>query len=386
MDFAGLIIIGFGTGGIKPCVSAFGGDQFDAGQVRTKIKVKFHNKNERMLSLFFSMFYFSINAGSMISTFISPIFRCQSTQPCLGQDSCYPLAFGIPAILMIIATCLFMAGSFWYKKPPPKENVFGEVTRLMGACALRFIRNFFFKFNFLRCISLRLEKKSGTACQKVNILETVIFYPKNVTSFFNILQTFSGIQMDCRLWGNVLFLPDQVQTLNAVLILVFIPIFQVIIYPIASKCQTLPLLPESGEAFVSVWNQLDGCNVTVQTEDMKFTVAANSSLFDSKKTSHSTFHIKGKNGNWKQPFQISYACSRNDIKGPLFTNCTFSVYIYIYIYIFSIGNFYRWGLFYLYGTPKNVNHPTPKKQNVNVSATNVEVEIHEQGGVYHVLS
>ncbi|KAK6040819.1 hypothetical protein COOONC_21677 [Cooperia oncophora] len=65
MDLAGLVIIGFGTGGIKPCVSAFGGDQFEVGQ-------------ERMLSLFFSMFYFSINAGSMISTFISPIFRCES--------------------------------------------------------------------------------------------------------------------------------------------------------------------------------------------------------------------------------------------------------------------------------------------------------------------
>ncbi|VDO54900.1 unnamed protein product [Haemonchus placei] len=66
MDLAGLIIIGFGTGGIKPCVSAFGGDQFEIGQ-------------DRMLSLFFSMFYFSINAGSMISTFISPIFRCKWT-------------------------------------------------------------------------------------------------------------------------------------------------------------------------------------------------------------------------------------------------------------------------------------------------------------------
>ncbi|KHJ97680.1 hypothetical protein OESDEN_02334 [Oesophagostomum dentatum] len=64
MDLTGLVIIGFGTGGIKPCVSAFGGDQFEVGQ-------------ERMLSLFFSMFYFSINAGSMISTFVSPIFRCE---------------------------------------------------------------------------------------------------------------------------------------------------------------------------------------------------------------------------------------------------------------------------------------------------------------------
>ena len=30
----GLILIGLGTGGIKPCVSAFGGDQFTADQVK----------------------------------------------------------------------------------------------------------------------------------------------------------------------------------------------------------------------------------------------------------------------------------------------------------------------------------------------------------------
>lgn len=29
----GLILIAFGTGGIKPCVSAFGGDQFDEDNV-----------------------------------------------------------------------------------------------------------------------------------------------------------------------------------------------------------------------------------------------------------------------------------------------------------------------------------------------------------------
>ena len=29
----GLLLIALGTGGIKPCVSAFGGDQFNADQV-----------------------------------------------------------------------------------------------------------------------------------------------------------------------------------------------------------------------------------------------------------------------------------------------------------------------------------------------------------------
>ena len=31
----GLLLIALGTGGIKPCVSAFGGDQFTASQVST---------------------------------------------------------------------------------------------------------------------------------------------------------------------------------------------------------------------------------------------------------------------------------------------------------------------------------------------------------------
>jgi solute carrier family 15 oligopeptide transporter 1 len=44
-----------------------------------------------------------------------------------------------------------------------------------------------------------------------------------------------GVQMDCTLWGNTLLLPDQMQTLNAVLILAFIPIFQIIIYPMVGK-------------------------------------------------------------------------------------------------------------------------------------------------------
>ena len=33
MAFGGLILIALGTGGIKPCVAAFGGDQFKEHQV-----------------------------------------------------------------------------------------------------------------------------------------------------------------------------------------------------------------------------------------------------------------------------------------------------------------------------------------------------------------
>lgn len=53
--------------------------------------------------------------------------------PCLGQDSCYPVAFGVPAVLMILAMAAFLSGSFAYKKIPPQSNVFGDVFRLAKA-------------------------------------------------------------------------------------------------------------------------------------------------------------------------------------------------------------------------------------------------------------
>jgi solute carrier family 15 oligopeptide transporter 1 len=83
----GLLFIAMGTGGIKPCVSAFGGDQFSADQ-------------ESYIVKFFSVFYFTINAGSVLSTFVTPILRHDIQ--CFGND-CYALAFGVPAVLMFIS-------------------------------------------------------------------------------------------------------------------------------------------------------------------------------------------------------------------------------------------------------------------------------------------
>lgn len=125
-----------------------------------------------------------------------------------------------------------------------------------------------------RCCALREETNNKTACSKVVfIYDTrmlgrvlIMFLPvpmfwalydqqgsvwliqgsswirsdlgleKMLGKSTNIRSLHLGIQMDCRLSDNVLFLPDQVQTLNAVLILVFIPVFQVIIYPLFGMC------------------------------------------------------------------------------------------------------------------------------------------------------
>jgi len=110
----GLVIIGFGrTGGIKPCVSAFGGDQFDESE---------KEKSRR----FFSFFYGAINAGSLLSLFITPFFK--GNVQCFGGP-CYFLAFGVPAVLMVVAVICFVVGGLGgaYVKVQPKGSVFKEV-------------------------------------------------------------------------------------------------------------------------------------------------------------------------------------------------------------------------------------------------------------------
>lgn len=85
----GLALVAFGSGGIKPCVAAFGGDQFKLPEQAAQ------------MTTFFSIFYFAINCGSLISSTITPILRHDVS--CFGEDDCFPLAFGVPGILMILS-------------------------------------------------------------------------------------------------------------------------------------------------------------------------------------------------------------------------------------------------------------------------------------------
>uniref|UniRef100_A0A4W5Q006 Solute carrier family 15 member 1 n=2 Tax=Hucho hucho TaxID=62062 RepID=A0A4W5Q006_9TELE len=118
MSMLGLFLIALGTGGIKPCVAAFGGDQFEDHQ-------------EKQRSTFFSIFYLSINAGSLLSTVITPILRAQECG-IHSQQKCYPLAFGVPAALMVVALIVFIMGSGMYNKTAPKGNIMLEVCKCIG--------------------------------------------------------------------------------------------------------------------------------------------------------------------------------------------------------------------------------------------------------------
>ncbi len=95
--YAGLFLIALGSGGIKPCVSAFVGDQFD-------------QSNKHLAKLVFDAFYFIINFGSFFASLLMP--------PLLKAG--HPVwAFGVPAILMAVSTVVFWAGRRKYVHVPP---------------------------------------------------------------------------------------------------------------------------------------------------------------------------------------------------------------------------------------------------------------------------
>src|SRR5438128_10921940 len=95
----GLFLICLGAGGIKPCVSANVGDQFG-------------DSNKHLLSKMFGWFYFSINAGSFISSLLCPWL--------LGNPKYGPgWAFGVPGIAMLIATLFFWGGRKKMVHVPP---------------------------------------------------------------------------------------------------------------------------------------------------------------------------------------------------------------------------------------------------------------------------
>ncbi|XP_053200257.1 solute carrier family 15 member 1-like [Panonychus citri] len=224
-------LIAFGTGGIKPCVSAFGGDQFVAGQ-------------EDQLNKFFAIFYMSINMGSLFSTFITPILR--SDVSCSSRGDCFPLAFGVPAALMTIALILFIAGKPAYRiVEVAKGNVIFKFFQCNAyAFGLKFQSLFTSKKGLEKrehWLDYAEDKYSPKLINEVKTVNRVLFLYLPLPLFWALFDqqgsrwTLQALKMDGILFGETALKPDQLQVINPILIVAMIPIFQYIVYPITDK-------------------------------------------------------------------------------------------------------------------------------------------------------
>ncbi|GMT00762.1 hypothetical protein PENTCL1PPCAC_22936, partial [Pristionchus entomophagus] len=224
-DFSGLIVIALSTGGIKPCVSAFAVDQFREDQ-------------DNLRAQFFSFFYFSINGGALLAILITPILK--SRMSCFGAPTCFPLAFGVPGILMLLALLIFAAGSRSYKKLPPSHS---NIALQLFSCGVSSIRKKWRGEKPMRngdWISLASPEYSHTTIQSLRSFLSVarVFAPivlfwalfDQKGSTWILLARKLNYQM-----GGINVIPEQINFLNPLLILILVPIFEVVVYPLARK-------------------------------------------------------------------------------------------------------------------------------------------------------
>lgn len=121
--YAGLGLIAIGSGGIKPCVSAHVGDQFG-------------KNNQHLLSAVFKIFYFIINFGSVFAVALIPI---------LLKNFGAAWAFGVPGILMGIATFAFWVGrKHFVHIPAEPAGKLGALDAISGSLLFMTIGSLFF--------------------------------------------------------------------------------------------------------------------------------------------------------------------------------------------------------------------------------------------------
>ncbi|HEY2253304.1 MAG TPA: POT family MFS transporter [Planctomycetaceae bacterium] len=223
--FAGLALIAIGAGGIKPCVSAHVGDQFG-------------KSNAHLLERVYGWFYFSINFGSFFSTILTPWlleecpkwlikhFGVVSPEAISKLQRLGPhLAFGVPGLLMLIATIVFWIGRYKFAHIPPRG---------------------------IKEVALALRGEGSLALLKlvpIFIFVAMFWSLYDQTGSAWVLQ---ADQMD-RTWLRHEWLSSQIQAINPLLILVLMPFFSYVGYPAINKVFRLtPLRKMSVGLFLTV--------------------------------------------------------------------------------------------------------------------------------------
>jgi POT family proton-dependent oligopeptide transporter len=193
----GLTLIAVGSGGIKPCVSAHVGDQF------TKA-------NKHLLEKIFGIFYFSINLGAAGSSLLTPVLL----------DNFGPhLAFGVPGFIMLVATIVFYMGRKVFIAVPPVgwKQYSSDIFSKRGKKA---IVNLSIMYIFI-AVFWSLFDQTGSSW---------VLQAEQMNKFIDL--------------GFVKFelLASQIQAINPLLIMIFIPLFTYFVYPWLNKLFRLTAL------------------------------------------------------------------------------------------------------------------------------------------------
>jgi len=212
--FLGLALIAFGSGGIKPCVSAFMGDQFKPDQ-------------SHLLQKAYGAFYWSINLGSFFSFLIIPWIK---------NHFGYSWAFGVPGIFMAVATLIFWLGTKHYIRVPPSR-----ATKSAG-----FFKVFWHALTskkepgkgFWDAARTRFSEKEVDAAKSVLPILGIFALIPPFWSLFDqtnstwVLQGGKMVPFNC--FGLEIG-AEQMQSANPALVMILVPLLTLLVYPLLGR-------------------------------------------------------------------------------------------------------------------------------------------------------
>ncbi|KAM7497615.1 hypothetical protein LguiA_022029 [Lonicera macranthoides] len=246
--FFSLYLVAFAQGGHKPCVQAFGADQFDSSDPE-ECKAK---------SSFFNWWFFGICAGAGVTLLILPYIQ---------DNLSWVLGFGIPFIVMSFALVSFLLGTTTYRFPVNGDDkspfvrigqVFVKAARnwrtTPSAISLEeeyLLHHSSQQFKFLNKALFSLNGSNGNVCsisevedakallKLVPIWATSLAYTI-VFAQSSTLFTKQGITMD-RSLGSTFKIPSaSLQAFTSLTIVILVPIYDCVFVPITRAITSKP--------------------------------------------------------------------------------------------------------------------------------------------------
>ncbi|KAL4717830.1 hypothetical protein ACJJTC_000979 [Scirpophaga incertulas] len=232
----GLTLIAVGTGCIKPCVAAFGGDQFRLPQ------------ENHLLQKFFSTFYCTVNLGGFMGMIVTPALR--RSVMCFGDDACYALGFGFLALLVLVSIVIFVLGKSWYKIKEPRDNI----TLKFVSCAWYAITRRLNKRQktappLEHWLDYSIEEYGEKLVADMKVVFSILYLYLPVPIFWSLFDqqgsrwTFQASRLRSELFG-VTLMPDQLQVMSPAMVLLMIPLCP------GGACPLLPDLPPLHKMFL----------------------------------------------------------------------------------------------------------------------------------------
>ncbi|KAK8928741.1 putative peptide/nitrate transporter [Platanthera zijinensis] len=241
--YLSLYLVAIAEGGHKPCVQAFGADQFDEND----------NEERAARSSFFNWWYFGMNGGMIVSFVVLSYI----------QDNVgWVLGFGIPCVVMVIALLVFLLGSRTYRCYPPEEtSPFVRIGKGMADMVMS--REFFTSTveagelqpewgsqsdQHTKLVDDRSDGKLAGYEQNKEAKGMLRLFPiwasclayaivfSQYSTFFNK----QGNTMDRRITPGIQVPSAALQSIISIVIVAFIPIYDRIFVPLAGNLSGLP--------------------------------------------------------------------------------------------------------------------------------------------------